>query len=85
MSKPILNAVHDRNVRELEKLLILSRYCGESLHRYPNENAVCNYQNSLLLAAVGGTGRQASVALAADLLVAVVLLGEHAERRLDDT
>ena len=37
------------------------------------------------LAAVGGTGREARVALAADLLVAVVLGGEHLERRLNDT
>ena len=37
------------------------------------------------LAAVGGTGREASVALAADLLVAVVLGGKHLERGLDDT
>ena len=37
------------------------------------------------LAAVGGTGREARVALAADLLVAVVLGGKHLERRLNDT
>ena len=37
------------------------------------------------LAAVGGTGREARVALAADLLVAVVLGGKHLERGLDDT
>ncbi len=40
---------------------------------------------ALALAAVGGTGRETSVALAADLLVAVVLAGEHLERGLDDT
>jgi hypothetical protein len=37
------------------------------------------------LAAVGRTGREASVALAADLLVAVVLGRKHLKRRLDDT
>jgi len=37
------------------------------------------------LAAVGGTGRETSVALAADHLVAVVGRGEDAERRLNDT
>ena len=37
------------------------------------------------LAAVGGTGREARVALAADLLVAVVRRGEHLERGLNDT
>lgn len=37
------------------------------------------------LAAVGGTGREARIALAADLLVAVVLGGKHLERGLDDT
>jgi len=37
------------------------------------------------LAAVGGTGRETSVALAADHLVAVVGRGEDTERRLDDT
>ena len=37
------------------------------------------------LAAVGGTGRETSVALAADHLVAVVGRGEDTERRLNDT
>mgnify|MGYP007051639723 CR=1 FL=1 len=37
------------------------------------------------LPAVGGTGRETSVALAADLLVAVVLGGQDLERGLDDT
>lgn len=37
------------------------------------------------LAAVGGTGWETSVALAADLLVAVVLRGEDLQRRLNDT
>ena len=36
------------------------------------------------LAAVGGTGREAGVALAADLLVAFVFGGEDLERGLDD-
>ncbi len=40
---------------------------------------------ALALAAVGGTGRETSVALAADLLVAVVLAGQHLERGLNDT
>ena len=40
---------------------------------------------TLLLAAVGGTGRKTGVALAADHLVAVRGLGEETERRLDDT
>ena len=40
---------------------------------------------ALALTAVGGTGRETSVALAADLLVAVVLAGEHLERGLNDT
>jgi hypothetical protein len=35
--------------------------------------------------AVGGTRRKAGVALAADLLVAVVLGGENLERGLNDT
>lgn len=35
--------------------------------------------------AVGGTGRETSVALAADLLVAVVLVGKDLERGLNDT
>ena len=35
--------------------------------------------------AVGGTGRKTGVALAADLLVAVVLRGEDLERGLNDT
>jgi len=39
---------------------------------------------TLLLAAVGGTGRETSVALAADGLVAVVLGGKGLERRLND-
>ena len=37
------------------------------------------------LAAVGRTGRETCVALAADLLVAVVLGGEHLQRGLNDT
>lgn len=40
---------------------------------------------TLLLAAVGGTWVQTSVALAADHLVAVVLLGENTQRGLNDT
>jgi hypothetical protein len=40
---------------------------------------------TLLLAAVGGTGRETSVALAANLLVAVVLGGKDLERGLNDT
>ncbi|KAH8357067.1 hypothetical protein KR200_009908 [Drosophila serrata] len=40
---------------------------------------------ALLLAAVGGTWVQAGVALAADHLVAVVLLGQDAQRGLNDT
>jgi hypothetical protein len=36
------------------------------------------------LPAVGGARGQTGVALAADLLVAVVLAGEHLQRRLDD-
>merc|ERR1711916_352438 len=40
---------------------------------------------ALLLPAVGGAGRQARVALAAHLLVAVALLGEGGERGLDHT
>ena len=40
---------------------------------------------ALALAAVGGTGREAGVALAANLLVAVVLAGQHLERGLNDT
>jgi hypothetical protein len=40
---------------------------------------------ALLLAAVGGTGRETSVALAADGLVAVVLGGKGLEGRLNDT
>ena len=40
---------------------------------------------ALLLAAVGGSGRQAGVAFAADHLLAVVLGGQGLERRLDDT
>lgn len=40
---------------------------------------------ALLLAAVGGTRRQAGVALAADGLVAVVLGGEGLQGRLNDT
>ncbi|CAK9782589.1 unnamed protein product [Cutaneotrichosporon oleaginosum] len=40
---------------------------------------------ALLLAAVGRTGREAGVALAADLLVAVVLGRKHLERGLNDT
>ena len=40
---------------------------------------------ALLLAAVGGTRRETSIALAADSLVAVVLASKHSERRLDDT
>ena len=41
--------------------------------------------SALALTAVGSTRRQTRVALAADLLVAVVLAGEHLERRLNDT
>jgi len=37
------------------------------------------------LAAVGGTRGKTGVALAANLLVAVVLGGEHLQRRFDDT
>ena len=40
---------------------------------------------ALALTAVGGTRRETSVALSANLLVAVVLAGEHLERGLDDT
>ena len=40
---------------------------------------------ALALAAVGSPGVEAGVALAADHLVAVVLLGEDAQRGLDDT
>lgn len=40
---------------------------------------------TLLLAAVGRPGVEASVALAADHFVAVVLLGEDAKGRLNDT
>merc|ERR1719401_1436544 len=39
---------------------------------------------ALLLAAVDRAGVEPGVALAADHLVAVVLTGEHCERRLDD-
>ena len=38
-----------------------------------------------LLSAVGGSGVETSVALAADHLVAVVLLGQNAKRGLDHT
>ena len=40
---------------------------------------------ALALTAVGGTRRETSVALSANLLVAVVLAGEHLERGLDDS
>ena len=40
---------------------------------------------ALLLTAVGCTWVKASVALATDHLIAVVLLGQHTERGLDDT
>jgi len=40
---------------------------------------------ALLLAAVGRARVQAGVALATDHLVAVVLLRQHAQRRLNDT
>lgn len=40
---------------------------------------------ALLLAAVGGTGVEAGVALAADHLLAVVLLGQQTEGGLNDT
>jgi hypothetical protein len=40
---------------------------------------------ALALTAVGGTGRETSVALAADVLLTVVLGGEGLEGRLDDT
>ena len=40
---------------------------------------------ALLLSAVGGTGREAGVALSADHLLAVVLGGQSLEGRLDDT
>ena len=40
---------------------------------------------ALALTAVGSTRRETGVALAADLLVAVVLAGEHLERGLNDT
>ena len=43
-----------------------------------------NESNSLLLPAVGGPRVEASVALAADHLVRVVLLREEAQGRLDD-
>ena len=41
--------------------------------------------SAALLAAVDGAGRKASIAVTADHLVAVVLLGKLAERGLDDT
>jgi hypothetical protein len=41
--------------------------------------------SALLLAAVGGARREASIALAADFLVAVVLTGKHSKRRLNHT
>lgn len=41
--------------------------------------------STLLLATVGGTRVQTSVALAADHLVAVVLLSQDSQRRLNDT
>lgn len=40
---------------------------------------------ALLLSAVRGTRRKASIALTADLLVTVVLLGKLTKRWLDDT
>lgn len=40
---------------------------------------------ALLLAAVGGSGRQTCVALAANLLLAVVFLRQQRQRRFDDT
>lgn len=41
--------------------------------------------SALLLSAVAGTWWETSIALSADLLVAVVLLGELTERWLDDS
>ena len=41
--------------------------------------------STLLLAAVGGTRREAGIALAADLLVAVVLTSKHSKRGLNHT
>ena len=41
--------------------------------------------SALLLATIGGTGVKTCVTLAADHLVAVVFLGQHTERRLNDT
>lgn len=41
--------------------------------------------SALALPAVGGSGREAGVALAADHLVAVELAGQGLERGLDDT
>lgn len=41
--------------------------------------------SALALPAVGSTRRETSVALAADLAVAVGLGGQNLERRLDDT
>ena len=41
--------------------------------------------STLPLAAVGCTRREASIALAANHAVAVVLASEHLQRRLDDT
>ena len=41
--------------------------------------------SALLLAAVGGTRREASIALAADPLVAVVLTSKHSKRRFNHT
>lgn len=41
--------------------------------------------STLLLAAVGSSGVQTSIALTADHLVTVVLLGQKTEGRLNDT
>ncbi len=58
-----------RNLRDLQ-LLLGSKLVGVT---------------TLLLSAVGSSGRKSSIALSADHLVAVVLSGKHLQRGLDSS